>query len=45
MLERASVCFASSDRGRRKYMLSASMLAGTVILHGIPPSSNIGTEK
>ncbi len=26
-------------------MVSASMLAGTVMLHGIPPSSNIGTEK
>jgi len=26
-------------------MASASMLAGTVMLHGIPPSSKIGTEK
>jgi hypothetical protein len=36
---------ASSDGSRRKSMLNASMLAGTVMLHGIPPSSNIGTEK
>jgi hypothetical protein len=33
------------DGSRRKYMLNASMIAGTVMLHGIPPNSKIGTEK
>ncbi len=35
----------SSDGLRRKYVLNANMLAGTVMFHGIPPSSKIGTEK